>query len=727
MVSSSSLLLGLALLVTNTAAQSCWRNATCTHPTEASFPGPWDENIYAPDSRTARPKSILSLATGDHLASFPSPESQSLSGNGSALVFDFGVLVGGLTSVNYTLSGTGTGTGNTTTTATEPVTLGLAWTEAKNWIGEYSDNSNGNYRGPGQTLISVDGALFHQITVPGPGSYTVPFPQLRGGFRYLTLYLMTNTTTTPSPTLAINDIALEVVFQPTWSNLRAYQGYFHSSNPTLNKIWYAGAYTLQTNAAPPETGRVLTEDITNGSWSNDAWLGVGSSLLLDGAKRDRWIWPGDMGVAVPSAFVSTGDLESARNAIQTMFHFQRESGIFPRAGPPYLDATSDTYHMWTMIGAYNYVLFSGDTDWLAENWATYLKAMDYIYGKVIPETGILNATAPGDWARYVNSLNGSAPNMLLYRTLTTGAFLADLAPTDTSNLTTGETSGTRTNLTQAWLARAESLKTSILTHLWDPTKGAFIDGYKNRTLHPQDANAYALAFGLIPPSSPEASSISTALTQNWTPIGPASPELPGNISPFISSIEIEAHFVAGRPDRAMQLIRDSWGWYLNHPNGTESTVIEGYLVDGTFGYRKSRGYTDDPSYVSHAHGWSSGPTSAMTEYLVGLRVKAPAGREWSLKPASFGAEAEGLPTEAQAGFTTALGRFSAKWVVEEGGGFASVEWDVPEGTRGWVQLGAEEGRWVEGGKGRAKVPCGKGTGTGTGTGTRGRRRAASGP
>ncbi|CRK34246.1 hypothetical protein BN1708_019453, partial [Verticillium longisporum] len=99
-----------------------------------------------------------------------------------------------------------------------------------------------------------------------------------------------------------------------------------------------------------------------------------------------------MGVAVPAAFVSTGDLESARNAIETMFEFQEPSGIFPRAGPPYLDATSDTYHMWTMIGAYNYVLYSGDLDWLNAHWATYRKAMDYIYGKVLPApSGLLNA------------------------------------------------------------------------------------------------------------------------------------------------------------------------------------------------------------------------------------------------------------------------------------------------------------------------------------------------
>ncbi|OLN95837.1 hypothetical protein CCHL11_02681 [Colletotrichum chlorophyti] len=652
--------------------QSCWRNATCTHPTTPSFPGPWQKNIYAPQTRNPRPDSVLSLSDGSRLSPFPSPETTILSGNGSALVLDFGVLVGGLTTVSYTF----------TSHDGSPATLGLAWTEAKNYIGFESDSSNGNYRGPGQSLISPDGALYHEL-VPGNGTYTVPFAQLRGGFRYLTLYLLTDS---PSPaTLSIEDVSLEIVFQPTWSNLRAYQGYFHSSSSLLNRIWYAGAYTLQTNAAPPETGRVLTEDITNGGWSNNATLGVGSSLLLDGAKRDRWIWPGDMGVAVPSAFVSTGDLESARNAIQTMFDSQRPSGIFPRAGPPYLDATSDTYHMWTMIGAYNYVLFSGDVAWLASNWRTYLGGMDYILAKIIPSTGILNATATGDWARYINSMNGSAPNMLLYRTLTTGAFLADLAPAN--NATAGA------NLTSAWLTRAEDLRRAIKTHLWDPAKGAFFDGYRNRTLYPQDANAYALAFGVVDPASPEAASISSVLTENWTPIGPASPELPGNISPFISSIELEAHFVAGRADRALRLIRDSWGWYLNHPNGTASTVIEGYLVDGTFGYRSSRGYTNDPSYVSHAHGWSSGPTSTLTEYLVGLRVTRPAGAEWSLKPVF------GEVPEAQAGFTTVLGKFSAKWVVR--GGVAAVEWDTPEGTKGWLDLGDGERRWVHGGKGKA--------------------------
>jgi len=302
MFSTSALTLCF-LIATRCLAESCWRGTQCTFPTEASFPGPWEANIYAPSTRNPRPKSVLSLETGKKVNDFGVGET-TLNGNGSAVVFDFGVEVGGVSTINYTLGG-------------DPVTLGMAWTEAKDYIGYVSDSSNGNYRGPHGALLSQDGAW----TVPlktRSGSYTVPVERLRAGFRYLTVYILTNGTST----LKIEDVSLEIVFQPTWSNLRAYQGYFQCTDSLLNRIWYSGAYTLQTNAAPPDAGRVKTSTITHGGWLNNAVVGVGKSVILDGAKRDRWIWPGDMGVAVPSAFYSTGDLESSKNSLQTLYNNQ---------------------------------------------------------------------------------------------------------------------------------------------------------------------------------------------------------------------------------------------------------------------------------------------------------------------------------------------------------------------------------------------------------------------
>ena len=251
-------------LLHSAAAQKCWKNTTCSGPADTAFPGPWESNIFAPASRTVSPSSILSIS-GDLISKFPG--TAQLSGNGSGLVFDFGIEVGGLITLDYTTTSSGS--------------VGLAFTESKNWIGEWSDSSNGGFKGP-------DGAIYSTFNGSGTYSYTMPDLRLRGGFRYLTLFLVTNGTATVN----IKDIKLEIGFQPTWANLKAYQGYFHSSDELLNRIWYSGAYTLQTNAVPINTGRQVP--FVAKGWANNGTLGPGDSIIVDGAKRDRAVWPGSI-------------------------------------------------------------------------------------------------------------------------------------------------------------------------------------------------------------------------------------------------------------------------------------------------------------------------------------------------------------------------------------------------------------------------------------------------
>ena len=124
--------------------------------------------------------------------------------------------------------------------------------EAQNWTGECSGSSNGS--------CNPDGALYGNITTTAKANYTMPNDKMRGGFRYLTLFSVTNTTRAGyNGTFEINllEIQVEVSFQPAWSNLRAYGGYFYSNDDLLNEIWYAGTYTLQTNAIPPSSGRAF--------------------------------------------------------------------------------------------------------------------------------------------------------------------------------------------------------------------------------------------------------------------------------------------------------------------------------------------------------------------------------------------------------------------------------------------------------------------------------------
>jgi len=109
----------------------------------------------------------------------------------------------------------------------------------------------------------------------------------------------------------------------------------------LNRIWYAGAYTLQSNAVPVNTGRQVPT--LSYGWANNATMGPGDTIIVDGAKRDRAVWPGDMGIAVPSAFYSVGDLTSVKNALQVMYDTQNnKTGAFAESGPPLSQLGSDT-------------------------------------------------------------------------------------------------------------------------------------------------------------------------------------------------------------------------------------------------------------------------------------------------------------------------------------------------------------------------------------------------
>ena len=68
-----------------------------------------------------------------------------------------------------------------------------------------------------------------------------------------------------------------------------YAGHFLSSDEKLNKIWYQGAYTNDTNSVP--IGAVPDQTIP---------------VILDGAKRDRRPWSGDLDLQGRTAFTSIG-------------------------------------------------------------------------------------------------------------------------------------------------------------------------------------------------------------------------------------------------------------------------------------------------------------------------------------------------------------------------------------------------------------------------------------
>ncbi|KAI1007709.1 hypothetical protein K3495_g520 [Podosphaera aphanis] len=634
MFSSNFLVTFVTIFTFNSVVHTatCWRQTKCTGPSTAAFPGSWDQFNFSPSSRTISPASIISR-NSTFISSYP--EIVEFSGNGSLFVFDFEKLVAGIVRVTYSTTGL--------------ARLGLAFSEAKNWIGNSSDSSNGSF--------NPDGALYAELNTTTEAEYEMPLQKLRGGFRYLSLFEQTAS----DAVVRVLNVTVEISFQPDWPDLRAYKGYFSCSDDLLTKIWYSGAYTLQTNAIPPSTGREFP--ILGSSWANDADLshGIsGSTVYVDGAKRDRTVWPGDLGVAVPSILVSTGDWEGVKTTLNILYASQADNGELPFAGPQINIYRSDTYHMATLIGTYDYFLWTNDTDWMKSIYeAKFKKAMSFITQK-IDNTNMLNVTGTEDWGRIRQGGHNTEANLLLYNVLVGGSKIA--AWMDDSVQAT------------KWSELSASLRISVNQHNYDTTYGAYKDTDIDSSIYPQDANSLALLYRFSPQNHTQG--ISTALTKNWINIGSLAPELPNNLVGFGQSLEVKGHFAAHQASRALDLIRRAWGWYINNPLGTASTCIEGYRADGTFGYRAETGYDGDYSYTSHSHGWSTGPTDGLTSYIVGLTVTAPGGSKWEIAPQFADL------SYAEAGFSTPIGKFSAKWSLVEGGFVMS--WIVPVSTQGLV-------------------------------------------
>ncbi|KAG7097940.1 hypothetical protein E1B28_005251 [Marasmius oreades] len=637
-----------------------WQGVLCTDDLDVQHQ-PWSRYIYAPDSRTPRPHKIFRTHGKVNVHGLDvtlSPKSQ--------VTYDFGREVGG--HVRFLVN---------SPSSTKP--LSLSFSESPQFIGEWSDDTGAS------PFSDWDRSLTVSIPPSGLGTsfkYTTPRESFRGGFRYLTITSTSNLTTTP---VKISNVICLLGFHPGVENPQtAYRGYFWTPyDALLVRTWYAGAYTVQTNIALPDTGRFLPQ--VRPGWAYNASLGVVSTgaILVDGAKRDRAVWPGDLGISAPSSYIAFGPkygYECVLNALETLFYFQNETtGTFPFAGPDTNSfrsgSKSDTYHSWSLIAIEEYAFYSGDMDWVNLHWNNITRAVEAMIGG-ITEQGLQNQTNTNDWAREGGGGLNSALNAVSYGMLTRLSNLASLH---------GDSA-----LSSRWRVKAEELKSAFNALLWDDEAGLYRDN-TTTMLHPQDGNSLAVVYNLTT-SNNQKKRISQALTMNWNEIGPVTPELKDTISLFVSSWELNAHFEAEEPDRALELVRRLWGYSLDGPNMGGTTIVEGLSANGSLYYRSEAGYGYDPAYTSLAHSWSTGPTHQLITRLLGLSIVSSQGRHWEMIP-NIPTGSRECVKELRGGFETKLGMFEAEWKVI--GRYVQLKVKTPKGTSGKVGLNGSKAQIVE--------------------------------
>ncbi len=489
------------------------------------------------------------------------------------------------------------------------------------------------------------------------GKGVITASMIQGGQRYELVELKT------PGTVSLSGAGFDFTAPRETPNLM--RGHFYSSSVLLNRIWYAGAYTLNLNQMTP--GTPVADEGVNQDY-----------LILDGAKRDRAVWSGDHMVSDLTDYYVSDPVYAADSDALFLDHPATTAGeAIPAAGvmsepgplpgacspnPTLADICvtwSASYSLAVIPAVYNYYLYTGDLGYVRDHWQAVLRQMDWD-AQQVDHKGLFSISAADDADWNLESISGDLTfvNALYVMALKDAARLA-AALGDQDNAA-------------AWDASAAAVTAAVNQQLWNPTTGLYDASTTLRGAAVQDANVIAILAGIATPQ--RARVILPRLARDLaTPYGPAAADARAtgyvkDISPYMGSFNVFADFANGRTASALALISREWGYMVAHdPGGTVWERIE------TNGVPASGALAD-----STAHAWSTGPTSALSEYVLGAAPLTPGFASWTVTPQP------GSLTWAQGVIPTPHGSLSVLWKRSRRTFQLTVA--APSGTSGVVTI-----------------------------------------
>jgi hypothetical protein len=291
-------------------------------------------------------------------------------------------------------------------------------------------------------------------------------------------------------------------------------------------------------------------------------------------------------------------------------------------------------------------MYTGDTAYIQQYYPNIVLVLDTFYPSVTDTSnqliskGVGVSGGYGDYAFLPRTGPVTYYNALYVLALNNAASIA------TSLGHTGDAS--------RWTERAQNVSAAININNFDSSVGAFFDGTCGSSpcpTHAQDGNSLSIVSGAV--NNTIANSVLNYLSSSTSRFyGNAfydNDVLSGGFSQrvyaFMSYFEIEARFMTGLADSALEEIRRLYGWMSS--NDPEITMWEGVGEGGSL---------YEGSYTSMAHGWATGVVPALTNYILGVIPTGPGFETYTIKP---------MPGDVK----------WAKGVVPTPNGPISVNWD----------------------------------------------------
>ena len=348
-----------------------------------------------------------------------------------------------------------------------------------------------------------------------------------------------------------------------------YRGSFRCNDERLNEIWRTGAYTVHLNM---------------------------QEYLWDGVKRDRLVWVGDLHPEV----MTVNSVFGYNEVVPKSLDLARD--ITPLPG--WMNGIS-SYSIWWLLIQRDWYYYQGDLDYL-ENQKAYLTALLRHLISKVGEDGVerLDGNRFLDWPSNANpaAINAGL-QALMVRAMKAGSELCEVL---------GERE--LANECQTVMRRMIEAAPKV-------TEPLFTSGVAPDAPGSKQAAALLALSGLMDPVEADRRYLSVNGAKGF--------------STFYGYYMLRAMAAAGNYEGALDRIRQYWGAMLDLGATTfwedfdldwlpgaapiDELVPAGMRdIHGEFGAYCYKGFRH-----SLCHGWASGPTSWLSEYVLGIQVVEP--------------------------------------------------------------------------------------------------------
>ncbi len=424
-----------------------------------------------------------------------------------------------------------------------------------------------------------------------------------------------------------------------------YAGSFTSGDADLDTAWRRGAYTIELCMQKYKEScrfRMKDFDRTIGAFSAQ-WKGpFGDYVLMDGPRRDREAWLGDIRAEALGAYTAFASYDVCKNSLALFCDLQRRDGTTVGSGSTWQNFIE--YNYWGIIAFWESYLYSGDRAFLEKCLPVIRNVIAFTESR-LNEDGFISNDASWMWTIPREGYNAGTQAILSYALVCAAkaerAFHFDREAERLERL-------------------SERIRDSINRIFWNEERGVYEERLRitaDRMPVLLDINCYCIDFGIA--DREKAGRILDYLRKHmWTEYGSATMdcEITGaepdpditcyplthlikqakdpkaemykfmwghnrTVWPFMNAYEVQARFLSGDTDGAVELIRRCWChpyfdetdtfWEMVHPKNP-------VFNSGTMYY-----IPKDDCYNSAAHGWSGWVGYLMQTYMLGVSPVTP--------------------------------------------------------------------------------------------------------